>query len=325
MIRPSPSFVSKLTATAFAAALSVHLSAQQFVNGSFENWGPSATCGVNEPPDDWVGSNGSGAPGVDEGNFVACPHTVPAGAQQGVTYVRSYATLGGGEGIEQTVSGFVPGTTYTVRYHYAGSNRWGGLADGFWRVSLDGTAIDDSPIYGSLVTTWTQRDVTFTATATSHTIRFRGYRDPNSPGSASLGLDDVSIFQAASAFAYGTPCSVGSALALTSDLPQLGATWTCSGSGIEPGGNVAVFWYGDTQFPTGADLSAFGAAGCFAYTNANLGAFVTSATTVASNPVVIPNVSALVGASFYVQMSAPSASTAIGFTTSNGIAATIGL
>lgn len=325
MYRATQPILASLAAVTFAALLASSLASQQFSNGSFENWGPNTSCGINQAPDSWVHYNGGFTPGVDEGNFVACRHTIPADAHDGVTYVRSYAILNGGEGVQQVVSGFVPGLSYTLRYHYAGSNKWGGTADGFWRVTLDAAAIDNTPTYSSLQTSWTQREVTFTATATSHAIGFRGFREPSASGSASLGLDNVSMAQLADASPYGSPCSVGSVLGLTSNAPALGSTWTLQGSGIEAVSSLAVFWFGDSALLSPLDLSGFGAAGCFAHTNGNIGAFSAPASGgSASYSVAVPSVPVLIGSQLFVQMSAASTATTVGFTTSNGLAGTIG-
>jgi len=301
------------------------VTAQQFTNASFEAWGDPASCGINTPPDSWIGFNGSGAPGVDEGNFAVCFHTIPAGAHGGTTYVRSYATVGGGEGIAQTVSGFAPGRTYQIRFYYSGSNKYGGVADGAWRTYIDGVNIDETPYYSSLQTTWSERTMTFTATNTSHEIGFRGWRTQSGTGSASLGMDDVSILPVATTSTYGASCSVGSPLVLGSNSPAIGSTWTLQGSGIEPVSSLAVFWFGSAALTPAFDLASAGAAGCFVHTNANLGAFVSPASAgTSSYSVSVPNAAALTGTELFVQMSAASTATTIGFTTSNGLASVLG-
>lgn len=303
-----------------------HAVGQEFVNASFEAWGSATLCGVNTPPDSWASFNGPGAPGVDEGNFALCFHTIPAGAHDGTTYVRSYATVGGGEGIAQVVSGLVPGRTYQVRFYYSGSNVYGGTADGAWRTYIDGVNIDETPYYSSLQTTWSERTMTFTATSTQHEVGFRGWRTQSGTGSASLGLDDVSIHEVASTSTYGNPCSVGSQLALSSNDPVIGSTWTLQGSGIEPVSSLAVFWFGSAALTPAFDLSSAGAVGCFVHTNADLGAYSSPAGGGASSYAIpVPNTPALSGTQLFVQMSAASAATAIGFTTSNGLAAVVGV
>ncbi|MCK5941957.1 MAG: hypothetical protein KAI24_08325, partial [Planctomycetes bacterium] len=81
----------------------------------------------------------------------------------------------------------------------------------------------------------------------------------------------------------------------------------------------------DTQLTPPVDLAVIGANGCFGHHNANLGAFVqpVSAST-ASHAVSVPQAAALQGVALFVQVSAASAATPVGFTTSNGLAGVIG-
>lgn len=300
--------------------------AQQFTNPSFEQWGPATFCGVNTEPDAWIDFNGSGAPGVDEGNFAVCPHSIPSSAHSGDAYCRAYSIASGGEGIAQTVNGFVPGRTYRIGYFYSGSNVYGGVADGMWRTYVDGVNVDESPVISSLQTTWSERTFTFVATSTQHQIGFRGWRAQSGSGSASLGIDDVSIQPVASTIAYGSSCSVGSPLVLGGDAPTIGSNWTLTGTGIEPVSTLAVFWFGSAALTPAVDLTSAGAAGCFAHTNGNLGAFVAPASGGGSSYVVaVPNSTALNGAELFVQMSATSTATTIGFTTSNGLVGSVGV
>jgi len=313
--------VSSLAVAACTAALAP---AQQFTNGSFENWGPSNVCMVNTPPDDWQNFSTVGI-GVDEGDFSVCPHSVPIGAADGDAYCRAYAPNGGGEGIVQTVDGFLVGSVYRITYRYSGSNLYGGIANGKWGIYFDGTLVHESPTIASSQTSWGTHSYTFTATATSHAIGFRGiYAGPSS--SASLGLDDVRIEIGASNFGVGTGCPASSPLALgTGGAPQLGGSWPLFGSNIENVMSIALFWFGDQKLDPGFDLTAFGASGCFAFTNGNLGVFTepVSAGT-ASYVLNVPNVSALMGTQLTVQMSAASTATPSGYTTSNGVFGTVG-
>ncbi|MFN3244854.1 MAG: hypothetical protein ACE37K_25355 [Planctomycetota bacterium] len=321
-MQPTPS--TRLRAALAGVAIVGSLSAQQFTNGSFENWDSPTSCSVNSTPDDWqklLAAGLNAGLGVDEGTPSVCAHTIPATVQDGVTYVRAYAPPTGGEGVQQVVAGFVPGNTYTIRYHYAGSNVYGGVGDGYWQVSVDGATVDQSPVFSSLQTTWTARTCTFVATATSHQIGFLGYA--SQPATASLGLDAVEILGTAQA--YGQPCSVGSPLSLAAAGPRIGSNWDLTGAGIEPVSALAVFWFGDSPRVPPIDLAVIGANGCFAHHNANLGAFVATASLgSASYAVAVPANTALVGVELFVQMSAASTATPVGFTTSNGVVGVIG-
>jgi hypothetical protein len=129
----------------------------------------------------------------------------------------------------------------------------------------------------------------------------------------------------ASVEAYGAGCPAGQRLTLSSSLPQLGTSWVLSASAIESSASLCVFWLGDQMISPGYNLVYIGAPGCFAYTNGNIYAFVEAASGGgSSHAIAVPNSPSLVGAYLTAQVSAPSSATLIGFSTSNGIVATLG-
>lgn len=110
------------------------------------------------------------------------------------------------EGIMQTVSGFVPGNTYTIRFFQAVVKSYGSIdSSGSWIVYAGNTPIGTSaPTYSSVPYgqwpfVWEERMLPFTATSTSHTIKFLpedddenlDVLDPN--GALRMGIDLVSI------------------------------------------------------------------------------------------------------------------------------------
>ncbi|MFK7742822.1 MAG: hypothetical protein AB8H80_21100 [Planctomycetota bacterium] len=80
------------------------------------------------------------------------------------------------------------------------------------------------------------------------------------------------------------------------------------------------------DFDPGIDLTPFGGADCFGYTNANLGAFMAPITAGTANfMVAVPNNTALIGAELSVQGTAAAAGIPSGFSTSNGLRGIVGL
>lgn len=90
---------------------------------------------------------------------------------------------------------------------------------------------------------------------------------------------------------------------------------------------VGIMLFGDQQAP-GLDLGFLGMPGCRGYTNANLASFtfpVTQPACIGSQPLPIPNNTALVGTAFTAQALAFSLATPLNLVTSNGTLVTIGL
>jgi hypothetical protein len=110
------------------------------------------------------GSPGNGSGLIANGSGFGNPNA-PQGAQ--AAFVQSFGT------ISQTVSGFSPGTTYTITFSAAqrsGVDQHGGQS---WNVKIDGTVVGNyNP--GPGATSYADYSATFTATAATHTLAFVG-------------------------------------------------------------------------------------------------------------------------------------------------------
>jgi hypothetical protein len=147
---------------------------------------------------------------------------------------------------------------------------------------------------------------------------------PSGPGFLS-DTWEYALSYSASAVEFGSGCPAAQPLALNSNLPMLGAAWQLTASSVDPASPFCWFWFGETVVSPGVDLTFIGAAGCFAYTNANLGAFLAPVASGSSTYTVsVPISPALLAYALAVQASAGSSSTAVGLVTSNGLTGVIG-
>lgn len=129
----------------------------------------------------------------------------------------------------------------------------------------------------------------------------------------------------ASASTFGVGCPASQPLTLASNLPLLGSTWTLAATGFQPGPPLCTFWFGDAALNEAVELDTIGAFGCFAYINANLGAFVVPATAGnAQYSIVVPSNPALLAFSITAQASANGLNPASSFQSSNGLVGVIG-
>ncbi len=108
------------------------------------------------------------------------------------------------EGIMQTVTGFTIGTDYDINLHQTVIKASNALDNtGSWSVYFDNTLIGvtasttSTMPFNSNSHPWELRTLTFTATATSHVIKFLPTDDDanitNSAGGIRMGLDNLSI------------------------------------------------------------------------------------------------------------------------------------
>ena len=135
---------------------------------------------------------------------------------------------------------------------------------------------------------------------------------------------EYDILVNASVTAFGAGCPAFQPLTASSNLPILGTSWLIDASPIAPV-SPCLFWFGDTAISSGIDLSFIAAAGCFSYSNANLGAFIATASSGSGSLAInVPSNPALLNYALTVQASTSSTSTPAGFITSNGIEAVIG-
>lgn len=172
-----------------------YLLGQSFVNPSFEDWGDPTFCNVNTAPDGWDGFSNAGQ-NFDEANFTLCPTTIPSAAAEGNAYGRAYVDgINSGEGIAQTVSGFIPGNAYEVSFEYSGSNLFPGTNDVLWQIHLDGQVVDATDAVSSNEATWQPHAFTFIATSPTHTLGFRAVT-ANNLASGSAGIDNLALTSA---------------------------------------------------------------------------------------------------------------------------------
>ncbi len=127
------------------------------------------------------GTNGNGSGLIANGSGFSNPNA-PQGVQVGFVQVNGI--------ISQTLSGFTPGTTYSVIFSAAqrsGSNQHGGES---WEVTIDGTVIGSfNP--GASATTYVNYTATFIASAVTHTLAFVG--TDLATGDNTVFLDNVRI------------------------------------------------------------------------------------------------------------------------------------
>jgi hypothetical protein len=109
-------------------------------------------------------------------------------------------------------------------------------------------------------------------------------------------------------------------------LPQIGNTFSLSIANVENLAPLAILLAGDTVFDPGLTLAAIGAPGCQAYTNLLVTATVpvTFPGGVGAFVLPIPNDPMLVGLAFASQFAALTTKNALGLSTSNGVAWTVG-
>lgn len=109
------------------------------------------------------GTNGNGSGLIANGSGFSNPNA-PEGAQAAFVQVNG--------SISQVLSGFTPGTIYTITYFAAqrsGGNQHGGES---WNVTIDGSVIRSNNVPGS--TSYVTYTASFTASAAIHTLSFVG-------------------------------------------------------------------------------------------------------------------------------------------------------
>ncbi len=207
-----------LILAALAMSIAPCMQGQAFVNGDLEGPSPS---GLTQLPPGWqavpdndpvcLATNGSlgDTPDLTDINGPSVFTGIFGNPFSGNTFVSG--ERGGGnvvfqEGIMQQVQGFLPGTSYTVVLHQAVVKSYGSFdSSGSWAVYVNNTLAGittptTSPVpYDSAPFAWEQRTVPFTATASSHSIKFLPVDDDTNlevldpDGSLRMGIDLVSI------------------------------------------------------------------------------------------------------------------------------------
>ena len=194
--------------------------AQAVANFGFETPGIGANYQYNPVGAVWTfsGGSGNGAGILGNGSGFSNPSS-PEGTQ--AAFVQSYGT------ISQTLSGFVPGTTYQIRY--AAAQRPGNSES--WNVMIDNTVIQSNSPGGSSYTMYT---AAFTASATAHTLTFVG--TDLAGGDNTVFIDNVQVSIATPTilnFSFETP-SVGAY-----SYNPAGGSWAFSGGSPSGSGILA--------------------------------------------------------------------------------------
>ncbi len=177
-----------------AGSFSYTAHGQAFVNGSCE--GPE---GLALAPTSWTMVSGST-------DMLTVPVGVPgfsftAGAtvsSDGGMFVESYCEIGGyTERFQQTVSGFTIGETYTITYEEA---NFGSCLSGYcptndaeWLVFVSGLPVMTSGNVLPIADGWLNACITFTATATTHTIGFEGGFIGGGADGATILIDNIQL------------------------------------------------------------------------------------------------------------------------------------
>jgi fibronectin type 3 domain-containing protein len=127
----------------------------------------------------FTGTNGNGSGLIANGSGFSNPNA-PQGVQ--AAFVQSNGV------ISQVLSGFAPGTVYTITYSAAqrsGASQHGGES---WNVTIDGTVIKSNTPGPSSYTTYT---AVFTASAVTHALAFVG--TDLASGDNTVFLDNIRI------------------------------------------------------------------------------------------------------------------------------------
>jgi hypothetical protein len=196
----------------------VSATAQAVANFSFET--PSIGSGTyayvyNPSGGFWTfsGASGNGSGLIGNGSAFGNPNA-PEGVQ--AAFVQSNGI------ISQVLSGFVPGTTYQVRYLAA---QRPGYSEA-WNVKIDNSVIQTNAAGSTSYTTYT---ASFVATAVTHALSFVG--TDQTPNADAVFIDDVQVTIVPPTipnFSFETP-SLGSGTYAFTYNPS-GGTWTFTGA-----------------------------------------------------------------------------------------------
>lgn len=162
---------------------------------------------------------------------------------------------------------------------------------------------------------------TITPNPTGTGVVLTGWSPGNIAGPASRDPGSIDL---STTTPFATTGPDRTALALDSNFPRLGTTFTMTASNVPALVPLAFMFLGDTQLP-GIDLGFAGAPGCAAWSNGNLvSATLPVAGTTAALDLPIPNSAGLIGGAFTTQAIAFTLENALNLATSNGLAWTIG-
>ena len=189
--------------------------AQDFVNGDLEG----DVHAISELPEGWQAipftdpacrADEPYKATPDLTNYEGLPTSVDISgtAQSGETFI-SALDFGPGwhhEGIQQTVTGLIPGTVYRIHFYQAVIKQDNALdTSGSWAVYMDNkllkiTSVTASHLpFSSKETEWEKRSIEFKATESSHVFKFLAMDDDNvynhddEGGNLRMGIDNISI------------------------------------------------------------------------------------------------------------------------------------
>ncbi len=153
-------------------------------------------------------SSSNGGSGITANNTIFSSSNSPAPQGVQVAFIQRTGTM------SQSLSGFVPGATYTVTFS-AAERGTTNVAGQTWNVTLNGTTIA-SYAPGQAATAYTNYTAAFTATAATNTLAFVG-TDTGS-GDNTVFIDNVVI--------TASPPAVPSGLTAAAGTGQVVLSWT---------------------------------------------------------------------------------------------------
>ncbi len=150
------------------AMVSSQVFAATLLNGGFEAPAVTAWTNLDSVTNSWDYSDGGGAGEglVNQNNATHCPNL---SAAEGTQFAFIWCGSANNDKISQTVDGFISGNDYPIVWSEAGRIASG--AGGALEVRMNDTVICTSHSIPA-DETFRQTNVTFTATATSHTLIF---------------------------------------------------------------------------------------------------------------------------------------------------------
>jgi hypothetical protein len=189
--------------------------AQQFINGDLEGLGsaPSVvpTNWQNVPYDDincLATSPGDATPDLTDTVDLGVSAGLCGRPYSGLTFISGLVGETFQEGIMQTVSGLEIGKTYSINFYQSVVKQNNALdKSGAWAIYIDNnlagiSATTNSELtYNNIELIWDARSITFTATATSHVIKFLPVdNDANgtfsmsdTAGALRMGIDAINL------------------------------------------------------------------------------------------------------------------------------------
>ncbi|NEQ49036.1 MAG: gliding motility-associated C-terminal domain-containing protein [Leptolyngbya sp. SIO3F4] len=177
------------------------------------------------------------------------------------TFVSGLKSIQHHEGIMQTVSGFIPGDIYYIRFFQTVVKQWNTLdQSGSWAVYMDTSLIGISTpsvsylAYDEDDLQWEERNLSFVATKVSHTIKFIPQDDDSNYnastisirdtlGALRMGIDDIHICYVPVALGSDTTLCEGQSLSF--DVSVANAAYLWQDNSTEPTLNInepGVYW-----------------------------------------------------------------------------------